>query len=147
MQNETKTQAPAQTPEKGRVYTVEAGGKKTQLTLDELLLCAKCLLMKQGGANGGKTEQTPPADAEFVRFVGKYPDVREFPQSVAERIVGGESPLDAYREYEIASLKARIAALEGNAENAVKSTGSARGDAADNELTELQSAFEAMFRR
>lgn len=117
-----------------KLFTVTAGGKTAQLTEEELLLCASCVL-----AAGDRKQE------EFTRFVEKYPDVREFPQEVEQRISAGESPLDAYREYELTALRAKLAALEKNEQNIKKSTGSAASDAGELETSELDAIYNAVF--
>lgn len=50
-------------------------------------------------------------------------------------------------ESRIAAIEQRLSAVEKNYSNREKSMGSARGNAADGELTELEAVYDAVFRR
>lgn len=123
-------------------FNVTAAGKTYELGIDDLLLMAKCVLKK-----GVPEKEQEVGDDEFEKFVERYPDVRDFPEEVAEMVSNGAKPLDAYRDYEIAQLRAKVAALEHNETTAKKAIGSAKGDASDDELREIEAIFDAIFRR
>lgn len=83
----------------------------------------------------------------LLEFVRRYPDVLEFPEAVAERIRQGDSPLEAYRDYENADLRSRLCALEQNAANEKTAMGSARGAAGGEEgPDDLMSLFKTVFK-
>lgn len=126
-------------------YTVEAAGKTLALTLDELLeLAARCIEAEQSPEGGVGVLQDVP---ELMEFVQQYPDVRAFPEEVAELIRQGKSPLDAYRRYENDDLRNKLRAFEQNEANQKTSLGSARGQAdADDELQELMAIYNSVFR-
>ncbi len=65
----------------------------------------------------------------YSALIREYPDLTSLPDEVAAAIAEGESPLNAYRAYELRQLKAELAALKKTTENRRKSTGSLQGDA------------------
>lgn len=88
-----------------------------------------------------KAEEKQRRDQEIAEFVKEYPEVKEFPQEVYDKIAAGESPLSAYRAYENRELKVRLAAMEQNAKNRKTSVGSAKGDGAGEETDDFLSGF------
>ncbi len=134
----------------GKTYEISIGGKTRKVSEQELLEAAKFGFFALDVIGSGQLSEGKTAggdDGEMERFVSRYPDVSEFPPEVEKRIRGGDSPLDAYREYEIEKLKAQVDALEKNDVNRKKSTGSAGSDAGEDELKELESIFDSMFAR
>ena len=88
-----------------------------------------------------KTEEKQRRQQEIAEFVKEYPEVKEFPQEVLDKIAAGESPLTAYRAYENRELKVRLAAMEQNAKNRKTSVGSMKGDGAGGEVDDFLSGF------
>ncbi len=84
--------------------------------------------------------------ARYEAFIRAYPEVKEFPEEVAQAIVSGEEPLSAYRAYEnrrllteIEALKSQLQAKEKNENNKKKDFGGADSEGSD----EGQDAFLA----
>lgn len=120
-------------------YTIEVGGKAVQLTMEELLdLATRCMEMQTGALD----------DLPDLRdFVHNYPDVREFPEEVAEQIKNGMPPLDAYRAYENKQLRAQLDALTQSEKNVKTSLGSAKGEAgSDDDFDSLMAVYNAVFK-
>lgn len=127
-----------------QAYTVEAGGRTVELTLDQLLeLATRCIEADLAGS-GEESELSDVPD--LLEFVKQYPDVREFPEPVAELIRQGKSPVEAYRAYENEDLRNKLRAMEQNAANQKTSLGSARGEAGDDDdLGEIMAIFNSVF--
>lgn len=77
----------------------------------------------------------------FQAFVKEYPDVTKFPDEVAEAIAGGETPLNAYRAYEVRQLKGRLATLEHKEQSRKKAIGAIGDTAAPPMEDDFLSAF------
>lgn len=60
---------------------------------------------------------------------------------------GMNRPEDDDGDDAIAALEERVSALEKNEENRKKSTGGARGHAADDEMAQLEAVYDAVFNR
>lgn len=60
---------------------------------------------------------------------------------------GMERPQGQELEQTVAALEARLSALEKNDENRKKSTGGAKGFAADDEMAQLEAVYDAVFNR
>lgn len=75
-----------------------------------------------------------PSDARiraiYAAFVREYPEIKpeDIPSEVWQRAQEENSLVSAYRRYEIETLKAKLAALEKNAENEKNAVGPAAGD-------------------
>lgn len=81
----------------------------------------------------GEEEERQREEAQkreaYSELIREYPDLTSLPDEVAAAVAEGESPLNAYRAYELRQLKTELAALKKTAENRRKSTGSLQGDA------------------
>lgn len=136
-QMDAQTETPA-----GRVeqtYTIEVGDEKREMTIDELIdFAQKC----------ANRIESPNADLpDLQEFIKQYPGVTDIPDEVAQAMKGGKGMLEAYREYENASLKNELGTLKKNESNRRKSIGSVRGDGGgDAELDELMRVFESVFK-
>lgn len=53
----------------------------------------------------------------FIEFSREYPDVKEFPPEVLESIKNGKTPISAYKDFELKSLRAQVAELKKSAES------------------------------
>lgn len=69
--------------------------------------------------------------SQYRKFAAAYPDVdvRDIPQEVYRAVAEGETLLGAYRSWENACLRARLAAMQANARAASLAPGSAVGAA------------------
>lgn len=72
--------------------------------------------------------------AEIEAFVARYPDVKELPQPVLEKVNSGRALMDAYMEYENDMLRAELEGLRKQKENESVSVGSA--DVAGNDTAD-----------
>lgn len=96
---------------------------------------------EKAAADNAKEQQKQ----QFDEFVKAYPDVKELPDEVLEKIIGGETPKSAYVQYENKQLKAELAAIRKNAENRQNNIGSiASEDGADNADTFLTAFCSAL---
>lgn len=82
----------------------------------------------------------------YMELIQEYPDVKEIPQEVAERIAAGETPLNAYRSYENKRLKEELAAVKTNTANVQKAVGSVSDDAPQDTLDAFEAGFDSVFR-
>lgn len=95
----------------------------------------------------GKRQERERQVAEFHK---EFPDVTEFPDEVMARIIRGETPVSAYRAYQIDQLNAKIASLEQEKaaqavteQNRKKSVGSVSGGGNGNDP--FMDAFDSAF--
>ncbi len=65
---------------------------------------------------------------QFVQLYREYPQLTSLPDSVCDAIEHGETPLNAYRAYELKLLKDQLAAAEQNQLNRERSLGSMAGE-------------------
>lgn len=75
---------------------------------------------------------------QFMELAREYPGIKEFPQEVIEAISQGETPLNAYRAWDLRQVKKKVEIYEKNAEAKQKTPGSAAGvepDAPDDFLS------------
>ncbi len=89
-------------------------------------------------------------ERQVAEFHKEFPDVTEFPDEVMARIVRGETPVSAYRAYQIEQLNAKIASLEQEKaaqavteQNKKKSVGSVSGGGNGNDP--FMDAFDSAF--
>lgn len=80
---------------------------------------------------------------EYHKFFSAYPDVNpaDIPDDVWQQVGQGESLLGAYRSYENAQLKAKLAALEQNEKNKQAAVGSLAGEAGQDEVDPFLQGF------
>ena len=95
-------------------------------------------------------ERAAQAEKEDLRqykaLAAEYPELREIPPEVAQRIAQGETPLSAYRAYELQQLRQKLTVLEKTQENKEKSPGSVAGNTPTEEGDSFLNAFDAAFR-
>lgn len=65
---------------------------------------------------------------QFVELAREYPGIKEFPQEVIDAIAKGETPLNAYRAWDLRQARQRLETYEKNAEVKAKTPGSASGE-------------------
>lgn len=97
-------------------------------------------------------EQQREQNAQYVALLREYPDVKELPPEVVRRIAEGETPLAAYRAYDLARTKAALeaekaaqkakAAAQRNRETA---PGSAVGIGGKDKADKFLEGFESGF--
>lgn len=75
---------------------------------------------------------------KIQEFARAFPDVKEFPQEVAQAIVAGKDPIPTYNEWlvshqaeEINTLQTKLMAYEKGAANKARAAGSVASDASD----------------
>ena len=90
-----------------------------------------------------KQEEEEKKKEEYHRFFESYPDVNpaDIPDDVWQQVGQGESLLGAYRSYENAQLKAKLAALEQNEKNKQAAVGSLAGEAGQDEVDPFLQGF------
>lgn len=81
---------------------------------------------------------------QFVQLAKEYPGLKEFPPEVVEKINAGETPLNAYRAYELEQLRQKLSIYEKNQENRAKTPGSAAGELPGEEQDEFMSGFSSV---
>ena len=82
---------------------------------------------------------------QYVQLAKEYPGLKEFPTEVIEKINAGETPLNAYRAYELGQLRQKLSIYEKNQENRAKTPGSAAGELAGEDQDEFMSGFSPVF--
>lgn len=65
---------------------------------------------------------------QFTELAREYPGIKEFPQEVIEAIARGETPLNAYRAWDLKQMRQKLETYEKNAEVKAKTPGSASGE-------------------
>ena len=80
-----------------------------------------------GAAAMRAAQQRAASRKPFQDFVREYPNVTQFPQPVLTRIQAGESPVAAYRAWELEQAKAQLAARQAADNNRATAPGSAAG--------------------
>lgn len=114
---------------------------------EEKVEMAVMLNLSKQNKEKAKQEEKARADAEYelykphLEFIAKYPDVKEYPPSVAKEIENGVSPIIAYQAYlnekeyaaKLEELNKRIAKEEKKQKNKAKSTGSLNDNDDDGE--------------
>lgn len=120
----------AQTPQEETI-TLNVDGQDITLTMEQLVQAAVSGLSRRSEVirMAGAAGQVPNGQV-YANFIASYPDVQpgDIPQEVWQDAQMEGSLVSAYRKYEIAQLKARLAALEKNETNRQQAVGSAHGD-------------------
>ena len=81
---------------------------------------------------------------QLKALMDAYPDLTALPQEVEEGIKAGSTPLDAYRAYENAQLKQKLAAMQQQEKNRAV-PGAQGGDAEEAQLDALMAIFNSVF--
>lgn len=87
-------------------------------------------------------EQADKRTADIRAFAAQYPGVKQFPPEVLEAIQSGRTPLEAYQAYELAQIKAELAAVKKNQENKAKAVGSVQDGAAEQKKDSFLEGFD-----
>lgn len=86
---------------------------------------------------GARMFEKQRREAEYVRFVEEFPDMRDYekeiPESVWARVRAGENLTAAYRAFRLDQAELELSALRNQRKNQSRSSGSAVGDAATEE--------------
>lgn len=133
----------AKAPEEETV-TLTVDGQEITLTMEQLVQAAvsglsrRAEMIRMAGAAG----QVPDGQV-YANFISAYPEVQpgDIPQEVWQDAQMEGSLVSAYRKYEIAQLRARLAALEQNAENRRQAVGSAAGDGQPSQIDPVVAAL------
>lgn len=119
-------------------------GQELTLTMEQLVQAAISGLSRRGEIirMAGAAGQVPDGQV-YANFIASYPEVRpgDIPQQVWQDAQMEGSLVSAYRKYEIAQLKAKLAALEQNAVNRAQAVGSAHGDGQPGQLDPVIAAL------
>ncbi|MGM9612891.1 MAG: hypothetical protein ACI3XZ_05245 [Butyricicoccus sp.] len=111
--------------------TLNVDGQDITLTMEQLVQAAVSGLSRRSEVirMAGASSQVPDGQV-YANFIASYPDVQpgDIPQEVWQDAQMEGSLVSAYRKYEIAQLKAKLAALEQNETNRRQAVGSAAGD-------------------
>lgn len=112
-------------------FAVTVDGEQLLLTMEQLLEAAQAGLNKRNGAI--RTEQAAAQlerGGEYAAFLAEYPTVApaDIPPEVWEDAAREGSLVAAYRAHELRTLRAQLAALTKNRENAAQEIGAAGGD-------------------
>lgn len=86
---------------------------------------------KEAARTAQEKEQEKEAERSraFADLLREYPDLKTLPEEVAAAVAKGESPLNAYRAYDLKQVKLELAQLKKVNENKSKAVGSMQGDA------------------
>lgn len=94
-----------------------------------------------------------PAETYELEVAGKSVEL-DLEQLKSAAVIGlvtcgmeGSQQREQGLEQTVAALEARLSALEKNGENRKKSTGGAKGFAADDEMAQLEAVYDAVFNR
>lgn len=119
-------------------YTAQGVDEQTAKTLLELKQ-----FKERQEEEARKKEEEEKKKEEYHRFFESYPDVNpaDIPDDVWQQVGQGESLLGAYRSYENAQLKAKLAALEQNEKNKQAAVGSLAGEAGQDEVDPFLQGF------
>ena len=119
-------------------YTAQGVDEQTAKTLLELKQ-----FKERQEEEARKKEEEEKKKEEYHRFFESYPDVNpaDTPDDVWQQVGQGESLLGAYRSYENAQLKAKLAALEQNEKNKQAAVGSLAGEAGQDEVDPFLQGF------
>lgn len=128
----------------GKLYVVEVGSDRVELTLEQLLELARLCLEAKLPAQD--PEALLGGLPDLLEFVKNYPGVLEFPLEVEEQIRSGQKPLEAYRGYENAQLRRKLREMEQNEANGRSAIGSARSQADPNEWDDLMAVYNSVFK-
>lgn len=123
-------------------FTVKYDGVEKALSLNELLVLAqkgmnydrvvsqRDKLKNEAVGNNSESEQG------FMKLFSKHPEINELPDEVYKAIAEGETPIDAYRNYENALYKKQteeltreLSALKNNEKNSAKAMSSQKDSA------------------
>lgn len=87
-------------------------------------------------------QQEAAQKQQYLDFVAAYPDVKALPPEVVEAVAGGVPVSHAYMAYENKQLKQKLGAYEKNKTNADKSTGSLKGELANEDMDDFMRGFD-----
>lgn len=80
---------------------------------------------------------------QYVELAREYPDIREFPQEVIDAVAKGETPLAAYRAWDLRQTKQKLEILQKNREIRERTAGSAAGDLPQEDPDGFMDAFDS----
>ena len=112
-------------------YEVQVDNQTLRLTLPQLIEAAGAGLTKRSQSiRTGTAARTVPNGQTYAEFLVEYPDVQpsDIPPEVWEQAAREDSLVSAYRKYELDRLRAELAALQKNRENAAGEIGPAASD-------------------
>ena len=81
----------------------------------------------------------------FVELLREYPGTKELPPEVAQRVAAGETPLAAMRAFELAQMRAQLAAKDAAQKNRQTAPGSAGGLGGKERKDDFEAGFDAGF--
>lgn len=81
----------------------------------------------------------------LLELLGEYPELRALPPAVVSRIRAGETPLSAYRAYELAALRAELAARRADDKNRAAAVGSAASLGKSARRDPFEEGFDSAF--
>lgn len=80
---------------------------------------------------------------QYVELAREYPDIKEFPQEVIEAVAKGETPLAAYRAWDLRQTKQKLEILQKNREVRERTAGSAAGGLPQEDPDGFLDAFDS----
>lgn len=128
------------TLEESRIRTQVEKGVPEEVAKRLLELEEKETLREEAERAQKAEAQKQEAYADLLR---EYPELTSLPDEVAAAVAGGETPLNAYRAYELKQVKHRLAVLEKANENKNRSVGSVQGDSPE-EVDDFLAGFDSV---
>ena len=81
----------------------------------------------------------------WMELLREYPGTKELPPEVAQRVAAGETPLAAMRAFELAQMRAQLAAKDAAQKNRQTAPGSAGGLGGKERKDDFEAGFDAGF--
>ena len=98
-----------------------------------------------GRMEQGQPTFLPCTPAGILELLREYPGTKELPPEVAQRVAAGETPLAAMRAFELAQMRAQLAAKDAAQKNRQTAPGSAGGLGGKERKDDFEAGFDAGF--